>query len=36
MYVDSFNQSFNVNSGEGYFTLLLSQTLFNEENINLK
>ena len=36
MYVDSFNQGFNVNSGEGYFTLLLSQTLFKEENINLK
>ena len=36
MYMDSFNQGFNVNSGEGYFTLLLSQTLFNEENINLK
>ena len=36
MYVDSFNQDFSVRSGEGTFELLLSQTVFNEENINLR
>ena len=36
MYVDSFNQDFSVGNGEGYFILNLKQTVFNEENINLK
>ena len=36
MYVDSFNQNFSVESGEGYFVLELKQTVFNEENITLK
>ena len=36
MYVDSFNQSFSVRGGEGYFVLNLKQTGFNEDRINLK
>ena len=36
MYVDYFNQSFITITGEGYFELMLKQTVFNEENINLK
>ena len=36
MYVDSFNQSFSVRGGEGYFVLNLKQTGFNEDGINLK
>ena len=34
MYVESFQQNFNTNTGEGYFTLILKQTAFNEkENV---
>ena len=36
MYVDYFNQNFSTGIGEGSFELVLSQTVFNEENINLK
>ena len=36
MYVDYFNQSFSTITGEGYFELMLKQTVFNEEYINLK
>ena len=36
MYVDYFHQSFSTEIGEGYFELMLKQTVFNEENINLK
>ena len=36
MYVDSFNQDFSVENGEGHFALELKQTIFNEENINFK
>ncbi len=34
MYVENFQQNFNTNTGEGYFTLILKQTAFNEkENV---
>ena len=36
MYVDSFNQDFSVGNGEGDFEMILKQTIFNEESINLK
>lgn len=36
MYVDSFNQNFSTEIGEGYFELILRQTAFNEDNIKLK
>ena len=36
MYVESFDQDFRVSTGEGQFLLILKQTGFNEDGINLK
>ena len=36
MYVSDFQQEFRVGSGEGYFTLLMKQTVFNEEDIAMR
>lgn len=36
MYVSDFQQEFRVGNGEGYFTLLMKQTVFNEEDIAMR